>query len=194
MGNRVLLFGKRLTERTLEVKYLGQEQRVVSESVIPLRLMGYTALDRSAGIVLPTLLIKVDQVAYESSAALRILYIRQSIEQLRVVGSVIARFAGISGGMHARSTIKRIDFQAGIICQHRHTAASLLSRMSFNAGIAQKRLGILDGVGVNTSLLEGFELPTGEIERFSNLNGLVSVVAGNKHGFHNGSFRAEKRF
>ena len=38
--------------------------------------MGYTALDRSAGIVFPTLLIKVDQVAYESSAALLILYIR----------------------------------------------------------------------------------------------------------------------
>ena len=75
MGNRVLLFGKRLTERAFEFKYLGQKQRVVSESVIPLRLIGYTALDRSTGIVLPTLLIKVDQVAYESSAALRILHI-----------------------------------------------------------------------------------------------------------------------
>ena len=75
MGNRVLLFGKRLAERAFEFKYLGQEQRVVSESVIPLRLMGYTALDRSTGIVLPTLLIKLDQVTYESSAALRIPHI-----------------------------------------------------------------------------------------------------------------------
>ena len=105
-----------MTERTLEIKHLGQEQRVIAESVIPLRFMSYTALDRSAGIVFPTLLIKVDQMAHESGAALLILYIRKSIEQLRVIGSVIARFAGISRGMHARSTIKRIDFQAGIIC------------------------------------------------------------------------------
>ncbi len=34
--------------------------------------------------------------------------------------------------------------------------------MSFDAGIAQERLGILGGVRVNTSLLEGFELPTGK--------------------------------
>ena len=116
MGNRVLLFRKRLTERAFEFKYLGQEQRVVSESVIPLRLMGYTAFDRSTGIVLPTLLIKVDQVAYESGTAPLVLYVRKRVEKLRIVGSVIARFAGISRRMHAGSTIKRINFQTGIIC------------------------------------------------------------------------------
>ena len=30
-----------------------------------------------------------------------------------------------------------------------------------------------------------------EIERFGDFDGLVGVVAGNKHGFHDGSFRAE---
>ena len=66
-----------------------------------------------------------------------------------------------------------------------------LSRMSFDAGIAQERLGILDGVGVNTSLLESFELPTGEIKRFGNLNSLVSVIAGDENGFHKVPFGAK---
>ena len=63
--------------------------------------------------------------------------------------------------------------------------------MSFDAGIAQERLGILDGVGANAGLLEGFELPTGEIERFGDLDGLMSVIAGDENGFHKVPFGAK---
>ena len=66
--------------------------------------------------------------------------------------------------------------------------------MSFDAGITQKGLGILDGVGVNACLLEGFELPTGEIERFGDLDGLMSVIAGDENGFPDGSFRGQTLF
>ena len=66
--------------------------------------------------------------------------------------------------------------------------------MSFDAGIAQKRLSILDGIGVNAGLLEGFELPTGKIERFGDLDGLMGVIAGDENGFHDGSFRGQTLF
>ena len=51
--------------------------------------------------------------------------------------------------------------------------------MGFDAGVSQKRFGILDRIGLNVGLLEGFKLPAGKIERFGDFDGFVSVVAGN---------------
>ena len=67
MGDRVLLLRKSLAKRAFESENLRKEQGIVAESVSPLRLMGYTALDRPSGIVLPTLLIKVYQMTNEES-------------------------------------------------------------------------------------------------------------------------------
>ena len=109
MGNRVLLLRKGLTKRALESENLGKEQRIVAESVSPLRLMGYTALDRPSGVEFPTPLIKVDQVAHETCAAPIIFNVCKRIEQFCVVCSIVARFAGIARGMHTRSAVESID-------------------------------------------------------------------------------------
>ena len=109
MGDRVLLLRKSLAKRAFESENLRKEQRIVAESVSPLRLMGYTALDRPSGIVLPTLLIKVYQMTNETSGAPIIFNVRKRIKQFCVVCSIVARFAGIARGMHARSAVESID-------------------------------------------------------------------------------------
>ena len=109
MGNRVLLLRKGLTKGALESENLGKEQGIVAESVSPLRLMGYTALDRSSGVEFPTLLIKVYQMANETSGAPTIFNVSECIEQFCVVCSIVARFAGIARGMHTRSAVESID-------------------------------------------------------------------------------------
>ena len=71
------------------------------------------------------------------------------MQQLSVIGGVIAVVPGIAGTVHTGGTVQGIDTQAGVI-RHGGQAAGLAERFGLDAGILGKGSTGLLGVEVYT--------------------------------------------
>ena len=83
-----------------------------------------------------------------------------------------------------RARVEHIHLKTGIIGQDGLSSARFMRRERLDARIAQKRIGVLYGVRIDPQLAQRFELPTGEIQRFGNLAGLVGIVACDDDSLH----------
>lgn len=74
---------------------------------------------------------------------------RHLVQQLSVIGGVIAVVPGIAGAVHTGGTVQGVDTQAGVI-RHGGQTAGLAERFGLDAGILGKGSAGLLGVEVYT--------------------------------------------